>query len=199
VSSNAVVHGGGIIAARASGGHAFAIDAAEAVPHTAAVKLVALTLLGVAIGCSSTKTTEDHLEGLPADAKFAPGLVSVAGGAYSKLPAEKASKAQMEESKWIQDLRQAFEKKTESLGIAGGMTGVDIRITEIDPGSRAARYWAGFGAGSGHITAIVTVGRFGDLTIKGTLSGGFYGGDMGSVFKSLGQKVASELKSHRGK
>ena len=163
------------------------------------MKLLTLALVLLAIGCSSTRTTEDHIAGLPPDARFVLGAVSVDSGAFSKLPDDKASYAMAHEHAWVTATEKGFRDAAKSLRIDGGGIGVDIYILELDPGNRSARYWAGFGAGAGHLKARVTIAGHGDLVIKGTLTGGWYGGDMGSVCRSLGKTVARELKSHRGK
>src|SRR5258708_7104152 len=72
-----------------------------------------------------------------------------------------------------EDLKEALEEfestlhdELKSKGIEASMVtgvaappGAQLSVTEWKPGSRAARYFAGFGAGEGHITVVVNVTR----------------------------------------
>lgn len=77
----------------------------------------------------------------------------------------------------------------------GGRTiTVQGRLIGFDPGSQAARYWVGFGAGEGSIVAEVTfLDESGTPVAKGaawgTVSGGWFGGSLNSAGRRVAKAV----------
>ncbi len=71
---------------------------------------------------------------------------------------------------------------------------VQGRLVGFDPGSQAARYWIGFGAGEGSIVAEVTfLNDSGTVVAKGaawgTVSGGWFGGSLNSAGRRVAKAV----------
>jgi len=71
---------------------------------------------------------------------------------------------------------------------------VQGKLVGFDPGSAAARYWAGFGAGKGTIVAeIIFLNEAGAEVGKGaawgTVTGGFFGGSLNSAAKRVAKAV----------
>lgn len=80
-----------------------------------------------------------------------------------------------------------FEKGGRPIVIQG-------RLVGFDPGSQAARYWVGFGAGEGSIVAEVTfLNESGTVVAKGaawgTVSGGWFGGSLNSAGRRVAKAV----------
>lgn len=86
-----------------------------------------------------------------------------------------------------------------SEGSAGALV-ISGKILEMDPGSKAARYWGGFGAGAarGHLEIVVTDGASGKVLLKidqERRSGvGMFGGDyvklMQNNLNAIGEDMA---------
>lgn len=71
---------------------------------------------------------------------------------------------------------------------------VQGRLVGFDPGSQAARYWVGFGAGQGTIVAEVSfLNEAGTVIAKGaawgTVSGGWFGGSLNSAGRRVAKAV----------
>ena len=84
-------------------------------------------------------------------------------------------------------LAPKFEKEGSVLTVQG-------RLVGFDPGSQAARYWAGFGAGEGTIVVEVTfLDEAGGTVAKGaawgSVSGGWFGGSLNSAGKRAAKAV----------
>jgi len=154
------------------------------------VKQVALVLFGfLALGCASAEVTENRLGPLPADAKVI--LASVVIDTQGEVKSE---------SDWIEAIQKGFRDEAEDLGIAGGPIPVEIRVTRCDPGSKAERFWVGFGAGAGHLESTVFVSGHGELVVVGSVSDGFLdGGSFGSVCEKAGRAAARAIGEARGK
>jgi uncharacterized protein DUF4410 len=80
-----------------------------------------------------------------------------------------------------------FDKGGRTLVVQG-------RLVGFDPGSQAARYWVGFGAGEGSIVAEVTfLNESGKAVAKGaawgTVSGGWFGGSLNSAGRRVAKAV----------
>ncbi len=80
---------------------------------------------------------------------------------------------------------------------------IEADLFEFDPGSRAARYFVGFGAGKGRIGYHVTlkdaatsevVGR---LDAYGTLAMGAFGGDIGTAYDQCANAIIEYVKAKR--
>lgn len=73
---------------------------------------------------------------------------------------------------------------------------LELFVREWDPGSRAARYWVGFGAGKAKavIDCYVVPGADNRPSFSGrleaTLSGGAFGGDSSGASEAAGAKIA---------
>lgn len=153
------------------------------------MRQVALLLFGfLALGCASASVTENRLQALPADAKVM--LASVVMDTEKEVNSE---------AKWIEAIRHGFESEAGEQGIAGGPIPVEMRVTRCYPGSKAQRYWIGFGAGTGHLNATVTLPGHGDLQVKGSVGGGFWGGEFEDVCEAAGRAVARAIGEARGK
>ncbi len=71
---------------------------------------------------------------------------------------------------------------------------VQGKLVGFDPGSAAARYWAGFGAGKGTIVAEITFlneagAEVGKGAAWGTVTGGFFGGSLNSAANRVAKAV----------
>ena len=107
-------------------------------------------------------------------------------------------------SPMVNGLRENLEKPgvTVEAGTAGGAGTLVIsgKVLEMDPGSKAARYWGGFGAGAarGHLEIIVKDGGSGAVLLKidqERRSGvGMFGGDyvalMNNNLNAIGEDLA---------
>jgi len=69
-------------------------------------------------------------------------------------------------------------------------------LIDYNPGSRAARYWGGLGAGKGIIAVRVTVmdQKSGEIIAQGeafgTVAGGLFGGSFHSAYEACGKGIA---------
>lgn len=70
---------------------------------------------------------------------------------------------------------------------------ITITVTDINPGSRAKRYWVGFGAGKGYINAKITVGTLGTFMIRQAVVGGAFGGSFETNCEELGEATAHHV------
>ena len=107
-------------------------------------------------------------------------------------------------SAFVEGLRGKLEKEgvTVEAGEGGGAGTLVISgtVVEMDPGSRAARYWGGFGAGAarGHLEIIVKDGGTGNTLLKIDQErrsgfggfGGDYVGLMNKNLKAIGKDMA---------
>lgn len=101
---------------------------------------------------------------------------------------EKALKmAQLVTNEVRERLTPKFDKGGSTLTIQG-------RLVGFDPGSQAARYWAGFGAGEGSIVVEVTfVDEAGAVVAKGAAFGSVTGGWFGGSLNSAGKRAAKAV------
>ncbi len=80
---------------------------------------------------------------------------------------------------------------------------IEADLFEFDPGSRAARYFAGFGAGEGRIAYHVTLKDaatsevVGQLDAYGTLTTGLFGGDIGTAYDQCANAIIEYVKAKR--
>lgn len=105
---------------------------------------------------------------------------------------------------FVEGLRESLEKPgvTVEAGSEGGAGTLVIsgKVLEMDPGSKAARYWGGFGAGAarGHLEIVVKDGATGKVLLKidqERRSGvGMFGGDyvklMNNNLNAIGEDMA---------
>jgi hypothetical protein len=107
-------------------------------------------------------------------------------------------------SPFVEGLKAELGKPgvTVEAGLEGGAGSLVIsgKVLEMDPGSKAARYWGGFGAGAarGHVEIVVTDGATGDVLLRidqERRSGvGMFGGDyvklMQNNMNAIGEDMA---------
>ncbi len=80
---------------------------------------------------------------------------------------------------------------------------IEADLFEFDPGSRAARYFVGFGAGKGRIGYHVTLKdaatseAVGQLDAYGTLAMGVFGGDIGTAYDQCANAIIEYVKAKR--
>lgn len=148
-------------------------------------------------GCASSSVQSRSLTGTPPpDSKVVVGKIELAEDIAKTISAARADKVETNSDAWLQVMRSALEGALHEAGVStasGSELTVDVLITELDPGSKAARYWVGFGAGKGKVSAKVTVGTHGSFTVAGKLSGGWFGGEMDGVMKKLGRDAGVEI------
>lgn len=109
---------------------------------------------------------------------------------------------------FVQGLRGNVEPKVEieeKPEAASGALIIRGKVVVMDPGSRAARYWAGFGAGAAKtkIEGEIVDGRSGEVLVRFTqerrsgvgVMGGDYEGLMQRNLNAIGEDVANILKS----
>jgi hypothetical protein len=148
-------------------------------------------------GCASSSVASRNLTGTPApDSKVVVGKVELAENVLAALSAARADKLETNSDAWLQVFKSALQAPLNEAGLttAGGAElKVDVLFTEVDPGSKAARYWVGFGAGTGRVSATVTVGSHGSFTVAGKLSGGWFGGELDGVMEKLGEDAGEEI------
>jgi hypothetical protein len=95
------------------------------------------------------------------------------------------------------ELKEKGVEASVALGQAGSPNG-QIQITEWDPGSRALRYWIGFGSGTGHVTVMVDVpGADGASSLRGqvvgTVKGGLWGGASTNAAEAAAKAIADAI------
>lgn len=148
-------------------------------------------------GCAASSVQSRSLTGTPPpDSKVVVGKIQLAEDVAKSISAARADKVETNSDAWLQVMRSALEGALRDGGVStasGSELTVDVLVTELDPGSKAARYWVGFGAGTGKVSATVTVGAHGSFVVAGKLSGGWFGGEMDGVMKKLGRDAGVEL------
>ncbi len=159
--------------------------------------LLLLAAAAVSSACASSSVQSRNLTSAPpAGSKVVVGKIELADDVAKSISAARADKVEANSDAWLQVMRTSLEGALHDGGVSNGTGGelrIDVRINELDPGSKAARYWVGFGAGTGKVSATVTVGTHGTFTVAGKLSGGWFGGEMDSVMKKLGKDAGVEV------
>ena len=104
-------------------------------------------------------------------------------------------------------LIEALCDELESEGIATTVVqgqapapGAQIAVVDWDPGSRAARYFIGFGSGRGHMTVSVTVTAADGSPaitgqVEGWVKGGAFGGSSNTSAEQVGRAIAEAIIS----
>ncbi|MFH1435849.1 MAG: DUF4410 domain-containing protein [Pseudomonadota bacterium] len=85
-------------------------------------------------------------------------------------------------------------------GTGGKQLFIDIVLSDFDPGSKAKRYLAGYGAGTGRIAYVVriidgeTKGTVAQFEAWGEVKAGAFGGSMSQAYKSVTSTIIGWLK-----
>lgn len=94
----------------------------------------------------------------------------------------------------IQDRLRNRLKQSGLFDKAGRKLGIRGRLVTVDSGSRAARYFIGFGAGTGRVVAEVSLlDESGSMIAKGSAFGTVSGGLFGGSFDAAGKQVADSV------
>jgi len=142
----------------------------------------------LATACASARVSENRLSGVPADGRVGTPILVM-----------DTLEPVASDAKWLDEIKRGFEEEAEDLGIQGGQIPVEIRVTCCRPGSKALRYWIGFGAGTGSLAAKAGLLGHGELEIVGSVSFGLFGGDFDTVCEKAGRAVAQAIAEARGK
>jgi hypothetical protein len=152
-------------------------------------------------GCTtSSKVLKDELT-TPGDLRApALGAVTFRFDDWINAEASDVTKARAAEAEWAKAIGEAFTERAARKFPGGGEPAkVDIAIIDLDPGSKAARFWVGYGAGTGMIVADVTVAGHGTFRISGKITGGWFGGSFLVVLRKLGREIADHLAERAGR
>lgn len=153
-------------------------------------------------GCAtSSQLIEDSLTTPDAVAAVSLGQVRFDYAQWTNRDEKDVATAKQHEATWAKALGDAFLARANRRGLGGteGRAAVDITIIDLEPGSRAARYFVGFGAGSGLIAAKVDVAGHGSFRMNGKITGGAWGGNFVGVMEELGESIADHLAKRAGK
>lgn len=152
-----------------------------------------LALLFAACATSS-KVLKDDLT-TPGDLRApALGAVTFRFDDWVNAEANDVKKARESEAEWAKAIGDAFAERVAGKFPGGGEpVKVDIAVIDLDPGSKAARFWVGYGAGTGMIVADVTVAGHGSFRISGKITGGWFGGSFLGILRKLGREIADHL------
>ena len=113
------------------------------------------------------------------------------------------------EDSLVDGIREELDGKKVDEGSKGGAGTLIVRgkITTMDPGSRAARYWAGFGAGAARtaVEAEIVDGGTGKVLVKFTqerrsgvgAAGGGYEALLNRNLEAIGEDIALILKQFK--
>jgi hypothetical protein len=113
------------------------------------------------------------------------------------------------EEELVDGIREELDGKKVDEGSKGGAGTLIVRgkVVTMDPGSRAARYWAGFGAGAARtgIEAEIVDGATGKVLVKFTqerrsgvgAAGGGYEDLMNRNLEAIGEDIALILKQFK--
>ncbi len=156
----------------------------------------------VLAGCAtSSQLVEDSLTAPAAIAAVGLGQVRFDYSQWTNKDDKEVATAKQNEAAWAKALGDAFLARANKRGLGGvdNRTKVDITIVDLEPGSRAARYFVGFGAGSGVITAKVDAEGHGTFRMNGKITGGAWGGNFVNVMEELGQSIADHFAERAGK
>ena len=123
--------------------------------------------------------------------------------AHARAPVRRlhdVKKARESEAEWAKAIGDAFAERVAGKFPGGGEpVKVDIAVIDLDPGSKAARFWVGYGAGTGMIVADVTVAGHGSFRISGKITGGWFGGSFLGILRKLGREIADHLAERAGR
>lgn len=98
---------------------------------------------------------------------------------------------------------QSLNKQLQRYGYQNGSDlKIAYRIEAYDPGSRAARYWIGFGAGAAEATIRTTLSdvkgkKLGEVDSDATLKWGFFGGNSLNTIDNSAAHIAKRIYQAR--
>lgn len=158
-------------------------------------------LLALGACATSSQLVEDNLTSPEAITAVGIGTVRFDYAQWTNKDEKDVAKAKENEAAWAKVLGDAFLARATKKGLGGldNRTMVDITIVDLDPGSRAARYWVGFGAGTGTISAKAEPAGHGSFRMNGKITGGAWGGNFTNVLEELGEAIADHLVERKGK
>jgi hypothetical protein len=159
------------------------------------IRCTTLTLALLFAACAtSSKVLKDDLT-TPGDLRApALGAVTFRFDDWVNAEANDVKKARESEAEWAKAIGDAFAERVAGKFPGGGEpVKVDIAVIDLDPGSKAARFWVGYGAGTGMIVADVTVAGHGSFRISGKITGGWFGGSFLGILRKLGREIADHL------
>lgn len=162
-----------------------------------AQSIVGVVLLSFGMSCSPIKIHSNSFA-LALPDKIQLAEVAFAYDSWSNQDAEFLAKMKTFAPRWTAQLTSAFEEAARSAGIldAAGVP-VTVTITDLNPGSQAARYFlGGFGVGKGQILARASSAK-GEITAGGELTGGAFGGEFDSILRALGEDLAEAIAAKR--
>jgi hypothetical protein len=165
--------------------------------HPSRLLLAASFLLA---GCAtSSNLMEDRLTEPAAITAVELGTVRFDYAKWTTQDADQIATARKHEAEWSKALGEAFVARAQRRGLGGDgpRSRIDVTITDLDPGSRSARMWVGFGAGSGRITAEAQVAEHGSFRMSSKISGGAWGGNFAGVMEELGASLAEHIAKRR--
>lgn len=163
--------------------------------------LLLVLLLGASCTTSS-QLVDDRLSDAASIAAVDVGLVNFDYASWTTTKEEVMSLVRERRREWERALQDAFLAEANARGLGGGerqRVRVDITIDDLDPGSRAARYWLGMGAGEGFVCATAHVRGHGEFRMRAAVIGGMWGGDFESAMAELGEAMAGHLADQAGK
>ncbi|MBL8726097.1 MAG: DUF4410 domain-containing protein [Planctomycetes bacterium] len=169
-------------------------------PTPTPLRAALLTAALLATSCAtSSQLVEDRLLDAAGVAAVELGTVRLDYAQWSKQDAKVLDKAKQQESAWTKALGDAFLARANKRGLGNGTdrVRVDITVVDLDPGSQAARYFVGFGAGTGRISAQVDVAGHGSFRMNAKITGGAWGGGFEGVLEELGASAANHLADAR--
>ena len=160
---------------------------------------LATTLLLLGASCGGIEISSNSLA-VPPGAVVTLSEVHFDYDAWTNTDEEDMTEVKGKEAGWRAIIERAFRERAQDLDLEGGdgpNVSVELRIIDLDQGSQAARYWIGFGAGSGSLKATVNAGEYGSCEAEGRISGGSFGGDFDGVLENLGEAVAEAIAESR--
>ena len=162
----------------------------------ASLQMVLLVPLALAAGCAtSSDLIEDRLTGLDSLVAVEVGEVRFDYEQWTKTEEKNLEEARKHEAEWSRALRDAFLAEATGRGLGQGAerSRVDITVTDLNPGSRAARFWVGMGAGAGNVSATAKIDGHGEVSMRAKIIGGSWGGDFTATFEELGEAIAERI------
>jgi len=153
----------------------------------------ALMLLSVMASCGTISIVSNSLQ-LSSDARVSLGEVVFDYSGFRQQDEEWQAQMREQESSCRAALEQAYTSKARELDLDAGAATVALRvtITDLNPGSRAARFWVGVGAGS--LDATIDAGEAGGMVAKGAVTGN---DTLVDVFADLGVAIAEQVAEAR--
>ncbi len=166
-------------------------------PMKAILRPGLVCILAFLASCSSYKLRNDTLA-IPKGAVVRLAKVSFDYASWSVQESKHMNKWRAKEASWRNSITSGFTARARELKLhegSGPHVGLTIRVVDLDPGSKAARYWVGLGAGV--LSAKIDAGTYGGIEANGKISGGFFGGDFAAMVRELGVRVAEVAAKSR--